>query len=95
MDAMPATRMANTLGELAVTREDVAKFLKVDAEIITVSFMNGKVLVVTLANSPLSDEKDVPKKDRAKDVARVAYRSFARRADLETVDVVLQKNGTV
>ena len=78
--------MAGSLRELQVVQAEVAKFVKAELDSVGVRLIN-RFLIVTLINSPLRDANETEKKVQAKELARLAYQSYQRRADLRQVDV--------
>ena len=78
--------LANSLGELQEVRRQVAASTHHDN--IYVNLNNGRVLTVSVTNSPFRALPDEERKAKAREIAGVAYRAFPGRAKLEEVAVV-------
>jgi hypothetical protein len=83
---------ANALGELQKVQTAVGKAAGTDA--VNVNLNNGKFLRIGIINSALGDLPADDKKAKVLELAKVAYKSYPKSAELEQVSIafVTQKS---
>jgi hypothetical protein len=84
--------LANSLGELQEVRRQVAAASGHDN--IGVNLSNGRLLAVSVINSPFKALPDEQRKAKAREIAGVAYKAFPGHAKLEDVAVVFAVHKT-
>ena len=84
--------LANSLGELQEVRRQVAAASGHDN--IGVNLSNGRLLSVSVINSPFKTLPDDQRKAKAREIAGVAYKAFPGRSKLEDVAVVFAVHRT-
>ena len=78
-------KAVNSFSPILEVQKKVSKAL--DGAAVNVNLSNGKYLSLGVINSPLKDLAEKPKKAKAREIAQLAYDSYAPRADLKKVYV--------
>jgi hypothetical protein len=87
-----AKKTAGTLGELQVVQREVARSL--GHPDVRVNLSNGRLLSISVVNSPFGTLPEEERAARALEVARVAFRGLRSRASLERVTVLFVEKKT-